>query len=68
MALHRQAGRQPTVTELASVLVWSPERVELISGILDNARSDFDSDIVQYLDDASDDGGGGGWDDAEEEE
>ena len=68
VALHRQAGRQPTVTELASVLVWSPERVELISGILDNARSDFDSDIVQYLDDASDDGGGGGWDDAEEEE
>jgi len=49
------------------VLVWSPERVELISGILDNARSDFDSDIVQYLDDASDDGGGGGGDVAEEE-
>ena len=60
VALHRQAGREPTVTELASVLVWSPERVELISGILDNARSDFDSDIVQYLDDAGEDGADGG--------
>ena len=67
VALHRQAGREPTVTELASVLVWSPERVELISGILDNARSDFDSDIVQYLDDAGEDGAVGG-DGAGEEE
>jgi hypothetical protein len=49
------------------VLLWSPERVELISGILDNARSDFDSDIVQYLDDADDDGDDGG-DGAGEEE
>ena len=60
VALHRQAGREPTVTELASVLLWSPERVELISGILDNARADFDSDIVQYLDDAGEDGADGG--------
>ena len=60
VALHRQAGREPTVTELASVLRWSPERVELISGILDNARADFDSDIVQYLDDAGEDGADGG--------
>ena len=67
VALHRQAGREPTVTELASVLLWSPERVELISGILDNARSDFDSDIVQYLDDAGEDGAVGG-DGAGEEE
>jgi DNA-directed RNA polymerase sigma subunit (sigma70/sigma32) len=67
VALHRQAGREPTVTELASVLLWSPERVELISGILGNARSDFDSDIVQYLDDAGDDGADG-WGGAEEEE
>ena len=67
VALHRQAGREPTVTELASVLVWSPERVELISGILDNARADFDSDIVQYLDDAGDDGADGGEGAGEEE-
>jgi DNA-directed RNA polymerase sigma subunit (sigma70/sigma32) len=67
VALHRQAGREPTVTELASVLRWSPERVELISGILDNARADFDSDIVQYLDDAGEDGADGG-DGAGEEE
>ena len=60
VALHRQAGREPTVTELASVLLWSPERVELISGVLDNARADFDSDIVQYLDDAGEDGADGG--------
>ena len=67
VALHRQAGREPTVTELASVLRWSPERVELISGVLDNARADFDSDIVQYLDDAGEDGAVGG-DGAGEEE
>jgi DNA-directed RNA polymerase sigma subunit (sigma70/sigma32) len=67
VALHRQAGREPTVTELASVLLWSPERVELISGVLDNARADFDSDIVQYLDDAGEDGAVGG-DGAGEEE
>jgi DNA-directed RNA polymerase sigma subunit (sigma70/sigma32) len=59
-ALRRQTGRVPTETELAAVLLWSPERVALISGILDNARSDFDSDIVQYLDDADDDGDDGG--------
>ena len=67
VALHRQAGREPTVTELASVLRWSPERVELISGVLDNARADFDSDIVQYLDDAGENGADGG-DGAGEEE
>jgi DNA-directed RNA polymerase sigma subunit (sigma70/sigma32) len=60
VALHRQAGREPTETELAAVLLWPPERVELISGILDNARADFDSDIVQYLDDVGDDPAGGG--------
>ena len=60
VALRRQTGRQPTETELAAVLLWSPERVERISGVLDNARSDFDSDIVQYLDDADDDGDDGG--------
>jgi DNA-directed RNA polymerase sigma subunit (sigma70/sigma32) len=67
VALRRQTGRQPTETELAAVLLWSPERVELISGVLDNARADFDSDIVQYLDDADDDGDDGG-DGAGEEE
>ena len=67
VALRRQTGRQPTETELAAVLLWSPERVELVSGILDNARSDFDSDIVQYLDDAGEDGAVGG-DGAGEEE
>ena len=60
VALRRQTGREPTETELAAVLLWPPERVELISGILDNARSDFDSDIVQYLDDVDDDGDDGG--------
>jgi RNA polymerase sporulation-specific sigma factor len=67
VALRRQTGRQPTETELAAVLLWSPERVERISGVLDNARTDFDSDIVQYLDDADDDGDDGG-DGAGEEE
>jgi DNA-directed RNA polymerase sigma subunit (sigma70/sigma32) len=67
VALHRQAGREPTETELAAALLWSSERVELISGILDNARADFDSDIVQYLDDAGDDGADGGEGAGEEE-
>jgi DNA-directed RNA polymerase sigma subunit (sigma70/sigma32) len=56
VALRRHTGREPTETELAAVLLWSPERVELISGILSNARTEFDSDIVQYLDDDGDDG------------
>lgn len=66
VALRRQTGREPTGTELAAVLLWSPERVELISGILDSARTEFDSDIVQYLDDAED--GDDGEDGAGEQE
>ena len=58
VALHRRTGHEPTETELAAVLLWSPERVMLIAGILANARTEFDSEIVQYLDDASEDGEG----------
>ncbi|MGD1052353.1 MAG: sigma-70 domain-containing protein [Candidatus Dormibacteria bacterium] len=61
VALRRHHGREPTPTELAAALQWSPERVELVSGVLAIAREEFDSDIVQYLDDADDgDGDGAG--------
>jgi DNA-directed RNA polymerase specialized sigma subunit len=58
--LRSQFGRQPTGTELAALLDWTPQRVELVGGMLANARELFDAEIVQYLDDIdeSEDGGG----------
>jgi DNA-directed RNA polymerase sigma subunit (sigma70/sigma32) len=56
VALRRQIGHDPTATELAAVLLWPPERVELIAGMLDSAREQFDAEIVQYLDDMDLDG------------
>jgi DNA-directed RNA polymerase specialized sigma subunit len=50
-ALRSQLGHDPTSIELAAVLLWPRERVELISGMLDAAREQFDSEIVEYLDD-----------------
>ncbi len=58
--LRSRTGREPTGTELAALLEWTPERVELVGGILANARELFDAEIVQYLDDTDeieDDGG-----------
>jgi DNA-directed RNA polymerase sigma subunit (sigma70/sigma32) len=68
VALRRQTGREPTGTELAAVLLWSPEKVELISGVLDSARTEFDADIVQYLDDVDTDDSEGAEDGDGEEE
>lgn len=60
LRLRSRIGREPTGTELATLLEWTPERVELVGGILGNARELADAEIVQYLDDADeieDDGG-----------
>lgn len=50
LRLRDSVGHQPTETELAAALHWSPERVELVAGLLATARELFDADIVQYLD------------------
>lgn len=49
--LRHELGRTPTVTELAAVLEWDEERVELVGEMLTSARELWDADIVQYLDD-----------------
>jgi len=51
VALGRKLGRQPSTTELASVLEWPADRVELIAGMLGAARTIYDEDIARYLDD-----------------
>ena len=48
--IRQRMGREPTETELAALLQWAPERVELIAGVLATARERFDTEIVQYLD------------------
>ncbi|MGO8686388.1 MAG: hypothetical protein ACLQT7_04265 [Candidatus Dormibacteria bacterium] len=55
VALRREIGHDPTSTELAAVLLWPVERVEVIAGTLDAAREQADAEIVEYLDDV--DGG-----------
>jgi RNA polymerase primary sigma factor len=46
-----QLGRAPTVQELAGLLHWDEARVAVIRSMLDEARSDYDRDLVDYLDD-----------------
>lgn len=49
-ATRQRSGREPTETELAALLQWAPERVELIADVLGAAGEQFDADLVQYLD------------------
>jgi DNA-directed RNA polymerase sigma subunit (sigma70/sigma32) len=51
VGMRRRLGREATPTELASLLEWPPERVEIMAGMLAAARSLYDRDIAQYLDD-----------------
>jgi DNA-directed RNA polymerase specialized sigma subunit len=51
IGLRRRLGREATATEIASLLRWPTERVEVMSGMLDAARTLYDTDIAQYLDD-----------------
>jgi RNA polymerase sporulation-specific sigma factor len=54
VALRQELGHEPTSIELAAVLLWPIERVELIAETLATARERFDSEIVEYLDDEDD--------------
>jgi len=49
--MRNELGRTPTSLEMATRLSWPEERVTLIAGMLDEARAQYDSEIVQYLDD-----------------
>lgn len=51
VGLRRRLGRTATPTELASILEWPAERVELMAAMLASARDLYDSDIALYLDD-----------------
>ncbi|MDQ2959809.1 MAG: hypothetical protein M3R48_01970 [Candidatus Dormibacteraeota bacterium] len=51
LTLRRALGREPTTLELAGVLQWPPERVEVVVDALRLARARYDSEIVEYLDD-----------------
>jgi DNA-directed RNA polymerase specialized sigma subunit len=51
VALRGQIGHEPSSTELAAVLLWPRERVELIAGMVASAREAFDAEIVEFLDD-----------------
>ena len=59
LTLRTRLERQPTTLELAAVLNWTPEAVELIGQSLALARQSYDAEIVPYLDDAEDDQGDG---------
>ncbi len=54
VSLRHELGRSASVTELAAVLQWTEERVALVGDMLTNARDQYDSEIVQFLDDESD--------------
>ena len=53
--MRNELGRTPTTVEMAARLGWPEERVVTVAGMLNEARSQYDSDIVQYLDDADED-------------
>lgn len=59
VVLRRRLQREPTTLELAGALNWTPEAVDVIGRTLHAARTEYDSDIVQYLDDADEDLGDG---------
>lgn len=51
ITLRKRLGREATPTEIAAMLEWSKERVDLVGQMLVSAREIFDEDILQYLDD-----------------
>lgn len=50
--LRRELERPPTSLELAALLGWEPARVEVVEGLLTEARALYDVEILEYLDDA----------------
>jgi len=53
--MRNELGRTPTTLEMAAHLGWPEERVVTVAGMLNEARSQYDSEIVQYLDDVDED-------------
>jgi DNA-directed RNA polymerase specialized sigma subunit len=49
--MRHELGRDATAIELAAQLGWPDERVAIVAGMLLEARSRYDSEIVEYLDD-----------------
>lgn len=58
VALRRRLGRPATTLELAGALEWPPERVELLSAMLADARALHDRSLIPFLDDIEPDPGG----------
>jgi DNA-directed RNA polymerase sigma subunit (sigma70/sigma32) len=54
VSLRHELGRGPTTTEVAVLLEWPEERVALVAEAVTAAREMWDSEIVEYLDDADD--------------
>jgi len=52
--LRRQLGRPPTTLELAAVLQWPAERIEVLWEILREARVIHDESLIPFLDDVDD--------------
>lgn len=50
--LRNELGRSATTTEIAALLEWPEERVALVAEAVTAARELWDSEIVEYLDDA----------------
>jgi RNA polymerase primary sigma factor len=49
--LRSKLKHEPTATELAAVLNWSPPHVEFVAHIVADARDIYDEEILEYLDD-----------------
>jgi RNA polymerase primary sigma factor len=52
ITLRHELGRSATTTEIAALLEWPEERVAVVAEAVMAAREIWDSEIVQYLDDA----------------
>jgi DNA-directed RNA polymerase sigma subunit (sigma70/sigma32) len=58
--MRHRLERPPTTVELATVLGWSQERVEMMSRLLEEARQRDDESLLPFLDDLAEDTGAGG--------
>jgi len=56
VALRHQLGRPATSAELAAALQWPPERVDLLSAMLAEARAINDETLIPFLDEVEEDG------------
>jgi DNA-directed RNA polymerase sigma subunit (sigma70/sigma32) len=49
--MRHELGRDATAIELAAELGWPDDRIATVAAMLNEARSRYDSEIVEYLDD-----------------